>query len=287
MSGPNGFPSLLQRPLNLCGAAGLVLLTALSCSAHSAPSPAASPEEKPTEAGDSSLEPTSVVTESAKPDAQQVVLATDRTQKDRSLDERRKPIRMLEFFEVGLGDRVADLGAGSGYTTELLARAVGRSGVIYSQNDRKTMSQHIEETWLERLRRDVLKNVIPMKSTLEDPFVDEAQHLDLVTFLFSYHDAIANHVDRRQLNRAVYQALKPGRLYIIADHEAPPGSGLGAASTLHRIEASIVRREVEQAGFQFVESSDFLRVEQDDERKPSPAVGFKTNRYVLKFKRPD
>jgi predicted methyltransferase len=73
---------------------------------------------------------------------------------------------------------------------------------------------------------------------------------------------------------------------VIADHAAPAGSGLEAASSLHRIEEGIVRKEVEAAGFEFVESADFLRDTGDDPSQPSFSVGFKTNRYIMKFRKP-
>lgn len=272
--------------------AKLLLLCGTWSCAHSPPAPKAAHTNAPTHEKNNAVSNTASGSiaipskASRKLAFKEIVAAADRPAKDQAIDERRAPLRMLEFFDVGIGDRVADLGAGSGYTTELLARAVGRSGVVYSQNDRRTLSLHIEESWLERVRREALKNVVIMRSVYESPFLEEASSLDLVTFLFSYHDAIAQGVDRQQLNLAVFRALKPGRLYIIADHEAPAGSGLAVASTLHRIEASIIRREVEAAGFEFVESANFLHVDHDEPTRSSPAVGFKTNRYVLKFRHP-
>ena len=65
--------------------------------------------------------------------------AGDRTAEDRETDARRHPVELLEFLAVTPGQRVADLAAGSGYTTELLARAVAPSGVVYAQNDRATI----------------------------------------------------------------------------------------------------------------------------------------------------
>src|SRR5437762_2539831 len=65
---------------------------------------------------------------------QEIVAAPDRTERDRAMDEHRKPVEMLTFFELGPGMRVAELGAGGGYTTELLARAVGPTSVVFAQD---------------------------------------------------------------------------------------------------------------------------------------------------------
>ena len=50
------------------------------------------------------------------------------------MDSHRKPVPMLTFFGVAPGMRVAELGAGGGYSTELFARSVGPSGVVYAQD---------------------------------------------------------------------------------------------------------------------------------------------------------
>jgi predicted methyltransferase len=56
-------------------------------------------------------------------------------------------------------------------------------------------------------------------------------------------------VDRAEMNRKLYAALKPGGMLVIADHSAKPGDGTSVGKSLHRIEESALRREVEAAGF--------------------------------------
>lgn len=216
----------------------------------------------------------------------EIVDAPDRTPEDREADARRRPVELLEFLGVSAGARVADLGAGSGYTTELLARAVGPSGVVYAQNARATIEKYVSESWPRRLARDVNRNVVRMDREFDAPFAPDARDLALVTLLFSYHDVIAAGVDRAQLNAAVFAALAPGGLYVVADHRAAPGTGVEAASTLHRIDEQLVRDEIEAAGFTFVESGEFLRDPNDPATQPSHAIGFNTDRFILKFKKP-
>ena len=62
------------------------------------------------------------------------VASPDRPAEDVKLDAGRKPDQMLAFFGIAPGMQVADLFAGGGYTTELLSRAVGPTGKVYSQN---------------------------------------------------------------------------------------------------------------------------------------------------------
>jgi predicted methyltransferase len=83
--------------------------------------------------------------------------------------------------------------------------------------------------------------------------------LDLVTLMFNYHDFGHLGVDRARMNRAIFQALKPGGIYVIADHSGRPGTGISESGTLHRIEEAFLRQEVEAAGFRLLEEGNFLR----------------------------
>lgn len=65
-----------------------------------------------------------------------LLVASDRTEADRKVDKVRHPDQLLAFLGVGPSMRVADLGAGGGYTTELLARAVGSGGDRLGTEDR-------------------------------------------------------------------------------------------------------------------------------------------------------
>ena len=100
------------------------------------------------------------------------VNAADRPAADRSLDAGRKPEHLLAFFRIAPGMTVADLSAGGGYTTELLARAVGPTGTVYPQNPPSPPEfQHIGQAWAERFKNPVLKNVIAvtkMRPTMPD-----------------------------------------------------------------------------------------------------------------------
>jgi predicted methyltransferase len=89
------------------------------------------------------------------------------------------------------------------------------------------------------------------------------------------------------MNRRLFEALKPGGVLVVADHSARTGDGTAVTKTLHRIEESAVRRELESAGFQFVADAGFLRNPGD----PRDASVFKpkvpNDEFVLKFRKPN
>ena len=152
------------------------------------------------------------------PDYQALVASTDRSDADRVNDVRRKPVPFLAFMDVRPGMTVADISSGGGYTTELLARAVGPTGRVYAHN----LKPRLEE----RMKKPAMKNVVEVVGPFENPFPPEVRNLDLVTFNFNYHDTTYMGVDRAKMNSAVFAALKPGGHYIVADHSALPGAGV-------------------------------------------------------------
>ena len=64
----------------------------------------------------------------------QILASPDRSAADRANDLRRKPDAMLAFLDLRPGMTALDLSAAGGYTTELLARGIGRGGVVYGQS---------------------------------------------------------------------------------------------------------------------------------------------------------
>lgn len=207
-----------------------------------------------------------------------VVASPDRSAADRTNDERRKPAEMLAFIGVQEGWNALDISAAGGYTTELLARAVGPNGRVYGQRPRPDPRLRVEE------RAKTVTNIVPVVRPFNDPVPPEASSnkLDLVTLMFNYHD-FAN-VDRAAMNRAVFNALKPGGFYVIADHSGRPGTGMSEYNTLHRIEESFLRREVEAAGFQLAGEGNFNRNPGDARDQESPP--YPKDEFFLKFRKP-
>ena len=217
--------------------------------------------------------------------------AADRSSEDRALDPGRKPGETLAFFEVAPGQRVAELGAGAGYTTELLARVVGPIGTVFAQNSQFILQRFAERPWAERLQKSVMSRVVRVDRDFDDPFPPEANQLDAVINVLFYHDTVWFGVDRDRMNARVYAALRPGGLYGIVDHSAAPGAGVSVAGTLHRIEERTLVAEVTRAGFVLEASSGFLRNPGDprDWNAAPRAAGARrgtSDRFVLRFRKP-
>jgi predicted methyltransferase len=253
----------------------------------------------------------------------QIVSSTDRTAADRTNDVRRKPEQMLGFIGIHPGILAVDLSAGGGYTTELLARAIGPSGKVYGQSRPRDPSQIstpsvapegnsnpvatpsaasaapasaprpspvalAERENNLRAHGVQASPIVALSQPFEDPFPSElgVERIDLVTLMFNYHDLGHLGVDRAAMNKAVFRALKPGGLYVIADHSGRPGTGISESGTLHRIEEAFLRQEVEAVGFRLVDEGTFLRNPNDPRDKNTPDPPQPKDEFVLKFVKP-
>jgi predicted methyltransferase len=220
------------------------------------------------------------------PDYAAIVAAPDRADADREADKRRDPLPLLSFTGVRAGMKVLDMGAGGGYSTELMARGVGPTGVVYGQNP-ADLPARAKERFEARLKTPAMKTAIALARPFDDPLPADVRDLDLITFLFFYHDTTYMEVDRAAMNRKLFAALKPGGLLVIADHSAKPGDGAAVGKTVHRIEESVLRSEVEAAGFKLVGTGDFWRHPEDPRdfnvNRPTGPV----DNFVLKFQKPN
>ena len=253
----------------------------------------------------------------------QIVKSTDRTAADRTNDERRKPGQMLGFIGIRPGIVAVDLSAAGGYTTELLARAIGPSGKVYGQSRPRDPNQvpaapvtpegnsspvttpsaapaapastpRPSPVALAERENNLRSNgvqaapIVALSRPFEDPVPFELaeERVDLATLMFNYHDLGHLGVDRAAMNKAVFRALKPGGRYVIADHSGRPGTGISESGTLHRIEEAFLRQEVEAAGFKLMDEGNFLRNPNDPRDKNTPDPPQPKDEFVLKFVKP-
>src|SRR5262245_58938081 len=151
------------------------------------------------------------------PDYPAIIAAPDRTDADLQTDKRRDPVKLLAFTAAHPGMKVLDMGAGGRYSTELMARAVAPSGVVYGQNP-AGLGERAKTRFEARLKTPAGKNIVSLVRPFDDPLPSNVNDLDLITFLFFYHDTTYMTVDGAEMNRKLYAALKPGGILVIADH---------------------------------------------------------------------
>jgi predicted methyltransferase len=215
-----------------------------------------------------------------------------RPEADRSRDADRKPKETLLFAGAHPGERVMELLPGQGYFTRLFSLVVGEKGKVYALTRPRPANAPADApdpgAPIQALAKDPHFGNISV-STLDVKALAAPEPVDMVWTSQNYHDLhnIPN-LDVVGFNKAVFNALKPGGVYIVLDHAAAPGSEAHDTSTLHRIDPEVVKREVTAAGFTLSGSSDILRNPADDHTLKvfDPAIRGKTDQFILKFSKP-
>lgn len=205
---------------------------------------------------------------------------------DSARDGDRKPLEMLALAGVHPGMKIAELLPGAGYFTRIFSMAVGPTGKVFAIISAQPSANPPPVAAI--AAEPAYGNVTVIPAPFTELPVPEP--VDLVWTSQNYHDLhLARlNLDVAAVNKAVFNALKPGGLYVIVDHSAVSGAPVTVADTLHRIDQAIVRREVEAAGFVFVSESDALRNAADDRSKLvfDPAIRGHTDQFVMVFRKP-
>ena len=209
-----------------------------------------------------------------------VIESPVRTEQDRRMDPSRHPAEFLPFTQVGPGMRVLDVSAGAGYTSQILALAVGPTGMVWAQAPQPGATLH------KRIADHPQANLVVVARPFDDPVPDEATKLDLITIVLNYHDISYMPVDRAKMNQKLYAALKPRGRLVVVDHSAIKGTGISAGKTLHRIDEDVILTEIKQAGFVLDAEGDFLRNPADPRNESSNQPKVPTDKFALRFVKP-
>jgi predicted methyltransferase len=227
----------------------------------------------------------------ADPAIDAAIANSERTAADRERDAREKPAEILAFAGIKPGMTVADVFAGGGYYTELLAHLVGASGKVYTINN-VPYAQYSKKGREERFTEGRLKNVEPR--LVEASYMNlPAKSVDVAVIVMSFHDAYW--IDEKEgwpeINTTGFidslkRMLKPGGKLLIIDHNAPAGSGAEMAGKAHRLNEDYAKKALIARGFVLEKTFDGLRNPDDqlDKMVFDPAVRGKTDRYVHLYK---
>ncbi len=211
-----------------------------------------------------------------------------------ALDEGRQPARMLAFFGLERGMRVLDYGAGGGYYSEIMAQAVGPTGMVIGWNPPAFAARENVQAALDRIRRRSPNSAFYATPTTALAF--PAASFDFVMLHLSYHDTYWEsaefgfaRTEPETVVRAIWDATRPGGIVAIVDHAAVPGRDTRAeVANTHRIDPRIVRADFERAGFRLEAESTLLRSPSDDRSGSvfDRSIRGRTDRFAMRFRKP-
>lgn len=117
--------------------------------------------------------------------------------------------RVIEALNIEPGQRIADLGAGSGLFTRPLAALVGADGVVYAIDIDADLLEHINETALE----NNLTNIQTVLASEQDPRIPDG--VDLVLICDTLHQ-----IDDPSIYlRGLTNYLRPSARIVVIDYE--------------------------------------------------------------------
>lgn len=224
---------------------------------------------------------------------EQAVASAGRTDADRERDAGRKPGQVLAFFGIAPGMTVLDMYSGGGYYTEMISTIVGPSGKVVAHTN-SPYAGFVGDEAAARYADNRLANVENLLAENNELSLP-AEEYDAIMLVLTYHDIYyvdaANgweKIDGPKFIAELKKGLKPGGVLGVVDHYAASGAPRETGGTLHRIDPQIVIGELEAGGFVLEARSDVLRNMEDDHSIGmfDPAVRGKTDRFVLKFRKP-
>jgi ubiquinone/menaquinone biosynthesis C-methylase UbiE len=150
---------------------------------------------------------------------------------ERAQEER--PTQVIELLALRPGDVVADIGAGSGYFTRRLARALAPSGIVFATDIQPEMLEILTN----RLAADSITNVVPVLGAITDPGLPEGG-IDVVLMVDVYHEFSHPY----EMMAAICRALKPdGRVVLLEYRGEDPAVPI---KELHKMTEAQIRREM-------------------------------------------
>ncbi len=217
-------------------------------------------------------------------------------------DPRRHPAEIAAFSQIKPGNIVVDLVPGDGYYTRILSKLVGPKGKIYSVVPEKSAGEARKPGTHDAIDQIVAiagvkdyANLTPMWLALNQyggqfPFPEQ---LDAVFTADGYHvfydkGGMGGDLDMAVISKKIFQAMKPGGVFLVADYASVKGAGAAAAKSLGRLDQDLLKRDLLAAGFVVDGESQILENASDDHSKASGDAGQrdKADQFVIRFKKP-
>jgi predicted methyltransferase len=211
------------------------------------------------------------------------VMSSERSEQAKERDVHRHPAEVLTMSEVKPGDHVVEFAGFGNYYTTMLSQIVGPEGEVDMFD-----LPYTEERAGEASRAFVKAHPNTTYTLVNYNDIDLPEDVDEIFMILYYHDLSINGIDVARLNKRIFDALKPGGVFLVVDHNARPGSGREDTKKLHRIDPEVIKKEVTAAGFKLEKESDLLANPKDDHTKMifrMPERGT-TDRTIFKFRKP-
>lgn len=228
-------------------------------------------------------------------DIERALSHPERPSHDLRLDKVRKAKKVLEFFQIEKGMNVIDTFSGPGYYTEILSYLVGNKGSVVMHNH-SLWEAYSKKGSDARIKDNRLPNVYQEMQDLNTTKF-RRNHYDVATVILGIHDMYlpseksesGEAINPNAFFSSLFDAIKPGGVVGVIEHEAKKGSDPVKSSALHRTDSELIIRLLEEVGFKLEAQSSMLRNYQDDYTLSvfDKNIRWKTDRSVMRFRKPE
>ena len=214
-----------------------------------------------------------------------------RTDADRARDANRMPAEVLEFFGMRDDMRVIEVLPANGWYTKILGPVLKDNGKLYVTHP----PGFYAEAYQDVADLPALEEVEEIGwgatgggsgGAFGPSGAWDVEPVDLVLTFRNYHNF--SPAGRMTVNESTYDALKPGGYYGIVDHTRRHME-TGTRENGRRVDPVLTIKDVEEAGFDFVDFSDLLARPTDELllEVGNPEVSGQSDRYTLLFRKPE
>ena len=233
---------------------------------------------------------------------QAAVADASRPDADKQRDANRKPAESVAFAGVKPGDKIGELMPGTGYYTRVLSKTVGAKGVVYAMPPAPAAPPAgAAPAGGPPAGAPAAARPNPLAALAADPGYSNVrlasmdlnaklpELVDLVWTSQNYHDFVnRSDADLAAINKMVFDALKPGGVYLVIDHASAPGAGKTSTKTLHRMDPEAVKKDLAAAGFVFEAESKLLQNPADPHTSNvhDGDIRGSTDQFMLRFRKP-
>ena len=202
--------------------------------------------------------------------------------------------KLIRFARIDAGSAFIDVYPGDGDWTRLFSDVVGTEGRVFSFVPTEIADVKPDQVGrMQTLAKEPGRENVEAVSADLVAMPEATQPADVLWLHLFYHDLHTALIQTKgataaDFNRAVYERLKPGGSYVIVDHAAAVGTGTSDAQSLHRIEPTSVREEVEAAGF-VLDAENTMLANKDDLHSIKvfdPSIKGDTDRFAYRFVKP-
>jgi predicted methyltransferase len=163
---------------------------------------------------------------------------------------------------------------------------VGPTGRVYATDSTERMEGRADRDEAVRaIAADPNYANVTVKHTPFAAMDQIGEPVDIVWTSNNYHDIVnaETPAGMAPFLQGVFRALKPGGVFFVVDHAAPPGTGFEHTNTSHRIDAQAVIDAAQAAGFVLDAQSDLLARPEDPRTEQS---SFESSQIILRFRKP-